>query len=91
MISWDTAGDIRREARAIRAAIHSGDLSRLSTQPFQRPEADLAADRSVLEGLLSEIGETLDLVADARDRAAADLDAARARRHAGRTYRHHAS
>jgi hypothetical protein len=91
MIGWDPASDIRREARAIRAAIDSGDLSGVSIHPFHRPDRDLEIDRSVLEDLLTEIGETIELVAEARDRTAADLDAARARRHASRAYRHHAS
>lgn len=91
MIGWDPANEIRREAKAIRSAISDGDLTGLATQPFHRPDHDLGIDRSALEDLLTEIGEVIDLVAEARDRTAADLDAARARRHAGRTYRHHAS
>lgn len=91
MISWDPAGEIRREAKAIRSAIASGDLSGLAIQAFHRPDRDLGIDRSALEDLLAEVAEVIDLVAEARDRTAADLDAARARRHAGHAYRHHAS
>ncbi|MEX0756788.1 MAG: hypothetical protein WD204_02460, partial [Acidimicrobiia bacterium] len=73
MISWDSAGEIHREAKAIRSAIDSGDLSGLATQPFHRPDRDLGIDRSALENLLTEIGEVIGLVAETRDRTAADL------------------